>query len=352
MIETISIRNFRGIDKLNLDNLGQINIIAGKNNSSKSSILEALALFLGAKDGQELFINILREILLWRGLYGEKSIEDLFYRGSKELEVSVRFFEHDIMALILKTHAVGFAGISPRIEKGIAVEFKSNGGSWRREFSRKYIFGYSNSKLKKIPQYEWIIDILTSAETTQSDFEFITSLTLMKFGYIENLYSQAYENQVLQDAIKVIQGAYPEVKSLSPIQKYNKWIIHVETKYGVYPYYVMGEGFKSALIIALLTSLLKDGYLLIDSAEAFHHPSSLEITSKMLVKCAKENKVQIFLTTHSLELIDLLLEYAKEENVDGRLIYMRREGKRLFCSVESFENAKEMRDSLGIDLRG
>ena len=337
MIETISIRNFRGIDKLNLDNLGQINIIAGKNNSSKSSILEALALFLGAKDGQGMFIKILREILLWRGLYGEKSIEDLFYKGSKELEVSVRFFEQDVMTLILKI----ITRIVPYRDRDIVFEFKSNGGSWRSEF-----------RSLDLTQPEYISSLLTFTGFTQKDFEFITSLTLMKFGYIESLYSQAYESQVLQHAIKILQGAYSEVKSLSPIQKYNKWIIHVETRYGVYPYYVMGEGFKSALIIALLTSLLKDGYLLIDSAEAFHHPSSLEITSKMLVKCAKENNVQIFLTTHSLELIDLLLEYAKEENVDGKLIYMRREEERLFCSVESFENAKEMRDSLGIDLRG
>ena len=114
----------------------------------------------------------------------------------------------------------------------------------------------------------------------------------------------------------------------------------------------MGEGFKSALIIALLTSLLRCGYLLIDSAEAFHHPSSLDITSKMLIKSAKENNVQIFITTHSLELIDLLLKYAKKENVDGRLIYMRREGEKLLSSIESFENAKEMRETLGIDLRG
>ena len=341
MIETIHIKNFRGIKELKLENLGQINIIAGKNNSSKSSILEALALLLGARDSQKLFISILREILLWRGIYGEKSIEDLFYKGSKELEVSVRFFEHDIMKLILKTHAIGFVGVGPHIRSGISVKFKSNGGSWQGVF-----------RSLDLTQPEYISSLLTFTGFTQKDFEFVTSLTLMKFGYIESLYSQAYESRVLQQAIKVLQGAYPEVKSLSPLQKYGKWIIHVETRYGVYPYYVMGEGFKSALIIALLTSLLKGGYLLIDSAEAFHHPSSLEITSKMLVKGAKENNVQIFLTTHSLELIDLLLEYAREENVDGRLIYMRKEGERLFCSVESFENAKEMRDSLGIDLRG
>ena len=99
MIEIIHIKNFRGIKELKLDNLGQINIIAGKNNTSKSSILEALALSLSAKEGQQLFTKILREILLWRGLYGEKSIYDLFYKNSKEIEVKVKFLEQEFINL-------------------------------------------------------------------------------------------------------------------------------------------------------------------------------------------------------------------------------------------------------------
>ena len=335
MIEIIHIKNFRGIKDLKLDNLGQINIIAGKNNTSKSSILEALALSLSAKDGQHLFTKILREILLWRGLYGEKSIYDLFYKNSKEIEVKVKFLEQEFINLTLKTDNQSF------VNKGITIEFEDGKNHWRN-------MGFNLHLIE--PNY--ISSVLTSAEITQSNFEFITSLTLMKFGYIESLYSQAYESQVLQQAIELLKKAYPEVKSLSPLQKYNKWIMHVETEYGVFPYYVMGEGFKSALIIALLTSMLKNGYLLIDSAEAFHHPSSLEITSKMLIESVKNNNIQVFLTTHSLELIDLLLEHAMKEDVEGRLIYMRKDGENLICSIESFENVIEMRETLGIDLRG
>lgn len=47
MITSLQIENFRGIKKLNLSNLGQINVIAGKNNAGKSSVLEALSLFFG-----------------------------------------------------------------------------------------------------------------------------------------------------------------------------------------------------------------------------------------------------------------------------------------------------------------
>ncbi|WP_245612400.1 AAA family ATPase [Palaeococcus ferrophilus] len=156
----------------------------------------------------------------------------------------------------------------------------------------------------------------------------------------------------LKKSIKILKEAYPEVEGFSPLFKSNKWILHVETKYGVYPYYLMGEGFKNAMIIAFLSSLLRGGYLLIDSAEAFHHPKSLRIMAKALVKGAKENNVQVFLTTHSLELIDMLIKYGLESKVDGRVIYMKRENGKMTASVETFEESQKLREALGLDLRG
>lgn len=42
MISELSIDTYRGIKGLKLDNLGKINIIAGANNTGKTSILEVL----------------------------------------------------------------------------------------------------------------------------------------------------------------------------------------------------------------------------------------------------------------------------------------------------------------------
>ncbi|ARM74749.1 AAA family ATPase [Acidianus manzaensis] len=44
MITSISINNFRGIKELNIENFGDINVFIGRNNTGKSSILEALYL--------------------------------------------------------------------------------------------------------------------------------------------------------------------------------------------------------------------------------------------------------------------------------------------------------------------
>ena len=46
-IKNIKIENFRGFDKLEISNFGQINLIVGRNNCGKSSLLESIFLSIG-----------------------------------------------------------------------------------------------------------------------------------------------------------------------------------------------------------------------------------------------------------------------------------------------------------------
>ena len=55
--QTLEIENFRGIKKLEVKDLNSINIFVGKNNSGKSSILEALFLLTGISN-PELILRI------------------------------------------------------------------------------------------------------------------------------------------------------------------------------------------------------------------------------------------------------------------------------------------------------
>ncbi|MCD6188737.1 MAG: ATP/GTP-binding protein [Thermococcus sp.] len=333
MISHLKIENFRGIKSLELENLGQVNVIVGKNNSSKSSVLEALALLLGACNGNQSFKETLQGILIWRGWYGEQAIEDLFHKESRVLKVGAIKDNNESLTLALNN-----------IHKVIldAKLIKEN----------ESLLNAQLDNFRLIDDRVFSSFMLSSKFTPDARFEFLTPLALRRFGYVESLYSYAYEQKVVKKSVEILSVAYPEIEGFSPLFKVNRWVLHVETKYGVYPYYLMGEGFKNAMIIAFLSALLKDGYLLIDSAEAFHHPKSLRIMAQTLIKGAKENNVQVFLTTHSLELIDMLLEEGIKARIDGRVIYMKRKNGKLTHSIETFENAKELREDLGIDLRG
>ena len=69
MLKRLQIRNFRGFNALEIDQLSGINLIAGKNNSGKTSLLEAISLLVGAGDAR-----LARNVNIIRGLELESRV--------------------------------------------------------------------------------------------------------------------------------------------------------------------------------------------------------------------------------------------------------------------------------------
>ena len=55
MIKSLVIKNFRSLENFEVSKLGRVNLIVGKNNSGKSSVLEALRIF--AANGQRSLLE-------------------------------------------------------------------------------------------------------------------------------------------------------------------------------------------------------------------------------------------------------------------------------------------------------
>lgn len=59
MLNNLHIKNFRMLEDLEIPKLGRVNLIVGKNNSGKSTVLEAIRIFAGKANS-----SLLREIIL------------------------------------------------------------------------------------------------------------------------------------------------------------------------------------------------------------------------------------------------------------------------------------------------
>ncbi len=55
MLTDLSIKNFRLFEKFKIDNLARVNLIVGKNNVGKSTLLEAIQLLVSQGSPQALF---------------------------------------------------------------------------------------------------------------------------------------------------------------------------------------------------------------------------------------------------------------------------------------------------------
>src|ERR1700744_4596873 len=60
MLDSLEIRNFRNLKQLKIDSLGKINLFTGKNNTGKSTILEAVSLY-ATKGDLDLIYKLLDE---------------------------------------------------------------------------------------------------------------------------------------------------------------------------------------------------------------------------------------------------------------------------------------------------
>jgi hypothetical protein len=98
--------------------------------------------------------------------------------------------------------------------------------------------------------------------------------------------------------------------------------LYIEHKeLGFAPLYVFGDGFKRTLVIALTLLNITNGVLLIDEIETSIHVSALSRVFSWLIETCRRREIQLFVTTHSLEAIDAMLqpEIATDEVVAFKL---------------------------------
>src|SRR5258707_11889142 len=76
LLESLEIQNFRGFKHLQIEKLGRVNLIVGKNNVGKTALLEALHLYTH-KGGSRLVWEMLQERDELRIPWRQASIEDL-----------------------------------------------------------------------------------------------------------------------------------------------------------------------------------------------------------------------------------------------------------------------------------
>jgi AAA15 family ATPase/GTPase len=99
-------------------------------------------------------------------------------------------------------------------------------------------------------------------------------------------------------------------------------VLFIEHKeLGFAPLYVFGDGLKKTLMLALTLLTTKNGVLLIDEIETSIHVSALTKVFSWLVETCRRQHTQLFVTTHSLEAIDAMLqtEIATDDLVAFRL---------------------------------
>ncbi|GHT39221.1 hypothetical protein FACS189437_01960 [Bacteroidia bacterium] len=333
MLNSLYIKNYRNLKKLQIDSVGQVNLICGKNNTGKTSILEAIYIYTTKASG-----NAIAHVLSGRGEfqnndYQEESIIELlpsvFYNENIEETIQIgnckegKFYSEKGIELQLVRYIYEE---EENIETGEIIKKKKN-------IPFEQFDNYSNSKIGldiKIDGGYFFVDekgrILgnTFKRLLFFDVHFVTAraVTPNEILFDRISLSDKKKKSVI-DALKIIEE---KINNLSYIadksNEERKPKVTFEDSSEIKLLSRMGDGIRRILTIVLSMVNCENGYLLIDEFENGLHYSVQEQLWKIIFKLAKDLNIQVFATTHSNDCIHSFSKVLNEKNneVSGKLI--------------------------------
>lgn len=299
--QTITISHFRGIEYVALNGLKQVNLIVGKNNSGKTSVLETFFLLAGMSEPRlAVAINQFRDLSLKNDSDFKYIFHNLdltipiklegFIDGMTRCAIFTPLYEDTKKIKIVEDKtgqplSVSLSKKMPNIE-GLQISFWNNtgpekkstlriknetvslSGTYHEELSCKYL--HIKTRLDQMPKDISNIIIKKRMNTIVTVLKEIEpNLIDIRMGNNENIYFDIGADELL-------------------------------------PVNIMGDGIRRTLSVLSSIYEMEHGILLIDEIENGLHYSSLTIFWKAILMAAKLFDVQIIATTHSYECIEAL----------------------------------------------
>jgi AAA15 family ATPase/GTPase len=367
-LDNLTIHRFRGLRDLNLQDLGQINILVGGNNSGKTSVLEAISTYCRPLDPLEWLNTSWRRAIKSSRKPQLDALRWLFPQNS---EVShVHLYEGETY--------VSSNGAFPVIEsRAIYREIEGLSELTDKESSSEYQLEIDNLEFDNIVRgAELELKVATTipgSEELSVSFEiwenhrFVNRKTSSRailpidtvtpFSHrIEqlqiNLLSEVIRLKMKPEVIKLLQQMDSEITDLGILSQTGKrpslYIDH--KRVGISPVSAFGDGVGRLLFIALVLVKVQGGVLLIDEIEIAIHTVALGSSFAWIVKWCQRLNVQLFATTHSLEAIDAMLD-ASDSETDLVLYRLEKKESQTKAIRLERERLHRLREDLGLEVR-
>ncbi len=330
MINKIEIDKFKGIEKIEIDNLSKINIFVGANNSKKTTILEAISLF-NIND-----IENLRRILSGRKYIGyDEILNSLFYNLNTSKNPIIRLYNKEKKELeisCLKEAArISFSGKEIFNKESDNIKSKS-----------KYIFDINKKSNVEIRIEGDSIELLPYHSNNSEELNVVYIPTNREISKLADNIRKLQNNKKIDELIEILKRYDKNLQKIYVDgHKINVDLDNVDKSLSIG---TMGEGFISSLII--ISNLLVSGgnereiIILIDEIENGLYRTALKKLIGTILKVIKEYNIQLFITTHSEEFLKEIYKLELENTVS--LYRMENEEKAVKAIYYPEEEAREL----------
>jgi AAA15 family ATPase/GTPase len=371
-LTSVHIGNFKRFRGLQVDNLGQFNLVVGDNNTGKTSFLEALVLDEECMPSMNVK-NLLKLLEIRKSASVERentTDEDLVVsiygddQNSEDAGLSLHFTYAEYQSLVL-------------LEKGgmdsreLHVKKMAKSQNSKEDFKIYVNHLYEGSQcfyhtveiVHRIPVIKDFI--LKKRDLKDSDpiklKKSSSYLNFMPFGAgYDNDLEKVYDDEIEQD-LEQLEKMKKQLKLFIPkvvdlrLRKGEIHIYESDKKLGQ-PLYTYGEGAVKFFRILSYMSIAEGKRLMIDEIDAGIHHTKFVQFWKILIQAAKAYDVQLFATTHNEECLQyyieaLKLEELQEEQTHSRVLRFSNHNDRVVPRVYDWEELL-VASELDHELRG
>lgn len=363
MLDSLLIKNFRSLAHFEVPKLGQVNLLVGKNNCGKSTVLEALRIYAGNAQ-RPLLESIAQEHdECYRARESDGLLDAHALLPFQDFFPGRSFPADDTPIEIGNCTSVdNLLQISHALMEETIGEPELLGGETINKIRRRYI-DKSERDLFPPGELEQVILVrkgdrlfppvkLLNGNRRSSTYDLTSvpcSFIPTQFILMDDLADEwdrivfTEQEAIVKKALLVIEPDFDNLTfvradgySPSNLRARPSRTAMVKLK-GVdrpIPLNSMGDGMLRVLQLALKLFAAKGGFLLIDEFENGLHYSVQENVWKLLFEIAEQQNIQIFATTHSWDCIESFTKVAVERTATEGVLF------RMGRSVRSSDKGK------------
>lgn len=319
MIRSIEIKGLRGIREGKLDDLAPLTIIVGPNGAGKSTILEAMLIGASLKPGDVIAQTLSRRSEVPRAsrwLVRREKVQPTCeivltnLRGAKR-STNLAFHENQQQDTIHYIIPVSNTG---EVEGDISYE-RYRGAEHRENRAERVVTRHPDTTRKQQVSRAFeqmlgigeirLIDAYLRGPHSQS---------------LHQLYSSAVQRGAAAEIKAITTAVVPQLTDITILTEGDVPILHLVFPGYSVPAALAGDGVQMLMRLCMELASPAGGVVLLEEPEVHQHPGSIWQSAKA-IKAAVDRDIQVILTTHSLEMIDALLEDTSDEILDRIAVY-------------------------------
>jgi hypothetical protein len=334
MITELEVSGYKGLDGVKLTDLKRILLIGGRNNTGKTSLLEA---FFASLDWANP--ELLSRHLNWRGIEvfltspdsaWSPSFTNFNMKGKIQIKTRIPSGERYTFTAQVTETTGATVPTPPTVDDKVNIRAPA-APTLRLTYTKgsKPVFEAQVTATGRIPPYSIKA---SKMEETPPTARFV--IARMRTGAVEdaNNFGRLDQEKRTEELIQSLHVIEPKLRGLSiiPVGPQSQLFADIEGFDRKIPVNLLGDGITRLLSILLQISNATGGYILLDEIENGFHYSAMPKVWQTIYTACKARRCQLIATTHSYECLTAFANslgeaapddysYARLQRDDGKL---------------------------------